>query len=349
MHEQYMKLAIEAAKQGAGKTHINPLVGAVIVHDDTVIATGAHLAYGQAHAERNALAACSALEKLSEVTMYVTLEPCNHQGKQPPCTQAIIDSGIKCVVIGAPDPNPVVAGSGVKRLRQYGINVIEGILTEEARALNPHYHHFFEQQRPFVALKQAMTLDGKIAVANQRTALTGDEVYERVRQERGEYQAILVGSETVLIDDPSLLATDSEFPPLRVVIDRRGRTLRQKLALFKRATSPVLIFTEVAAYGDFPKHVEVIQVRQLSIDKILAELTARNIQSLYVEGGAKMHDAFLASGAWDEVITYLAPKIIGGNATASMNSTRPETAVAELTDVTVEQLGADLRISGRRC
>lgn len=349
MHEHYMKLAIEAAKQGTGKTHTNPLVGAIIVHDDKVIATGAHLAYGQAHAERNALAACGTPEKLREATMYVTLEPCNHQGKQPPCTQAIIDSGIKRVVVGTSDPNPMVAGLGIKKLRQYGVEVIESVLPEEARALNPHYHHFFEQQRPYVVLKQAMTLDGKIAVANRRTAITGPEVYERVRQERGAYQAILVGSETVLIDDPELLATAPEFPPLRVIIDRRGRTLRQELALFKRATSPVLIFTEVAAYGDFPKHVEVTQVRQLSIEKVLAELAARNIQSLYVEGGAKMHDAFLASGAWDEVITYLAPKIIGGNATASMNSSRSETAVAELTNVTVEQLGADLRISGRRC
>ena len=350
MHETFMRLAIKEAWKGKGKTFTNPLVGAVIVKDDQVIAKGAHLAYGQPHAEKNALTSCETPEKLLNSTLYVTLEPCHHYGKQPPCTQAILESGIKRVVIGQLDPNPLVAGKGKQYLEEQGLEVITGVLEEEVRRLNRHYNFYHEQQRPFITLKQAMTLDGKIALAGQRTPLTGEEAWKRVRKERGDYQAILIGSQTALIDNPILGTTDEDnFPPYRVVLDRKGEVLAHKeLALFQADSSPVLIFTERDDEIHLPEHVEVIRNQVLSLSFVVAELTKRNIQSLYVEGGAAIHDAFLASGYWDELVTYLVPKIIGGNGTASFTGTRLVEQVTALSGVSIEQLGLDIRIVGRR-
>lgn len=350
MHETFMRLAIKEALKGKGKTFTNPVVGAVIVKDDQVIAKGAHLAYGQPHAEKNALTSCETPEKLLNSTLYVTLEPCHHYGKQPPCTQAILESGIKRVVIGQLDPNPLVAGKGKQYLEEQGLEVITGILEEEVRSLNRHYNFYHEQQRPFITLKQAMTLDGKIALAGQRTPLTGEEAWNRVRKERGDYQGILIGSQTALIDNPILGTTDEDnFPPYRVVLDRKGEVLAHKeLALFQADSSPVLIFTERDDEIQLPEHVEVIRNQVLSLSFVVTELTKRNIQSLYVEGGAAIHDAFLASGYWDELVTYLAPKIIGGNGTASFTGTRLVEQVTALSDISIEQLGSDVRIAGRR-
>lgn len=351
MEEKYMKLAISQAKNGKGNTYTNPLVGAVIVKDTQIIAAGAHLAYGQPHAEKNAIQTCLDSEKLFDSMLYVTLEPCNHQGKQPPCTEVILASGIKEVVIGQLDPNPLVSGKGKERLEKAGIKVVVGVLETEVRQLNRHYNHFFEQKRPYVVLKQAMTLDGKISFLNKRTAITGKEVYQRVRQERSQYQAILVGSETILVDDPTLLPDlISVYPPLRVILDRRGRIFsRRELNIFKSAKAPVIVFTEVVEpIENLPPHLTIIQEKQLTLTKVLEHLTERQIQSIYVEGGAKIHDAFFASGLWDEVICYLSPKLIGGNGISSMSSQRPTTTIANLLDVAIETLGNDIRISGRR-
>ncbi|EAG2306595.1 bifunctional diaminohydroxyphosphoribosylaminopyrimidine deaminase/5-amino-6-(5-phosphoribosylamino)uracil reductase RibD, partial [Listeria monocytogenes] len=246
MHNEYMRLAIAEAKKGRYQTFTNPLVGAVIVKEQRVIAKGAHLVYGQPHAERNAIEQCHSSEDLINSTLYVTLEPCNHQGKQPPCTQLIIDSGIKKVVVGQLDPNPIVAGQGKRFLENQGIDVLVGIEETEVRRLNPHYNFYHQHQRPYVALKQAITLDGRIAHdAQTRSAITGSAVWQKVHQERGDYQGILVGSQTVLTDDPTLLTTiETSFPPIRIVVDRRGRTLSQpQLALFADDSAPVWIFT----------------------------------------------------------------------------------------------------------
>ncbi|WP_435522172.1 bifunctional diaminohydroxyphosphoribosylaminopyrimidine deaminase/5-amino-6-(5-phosphoribosylamino)uracil reductase RibD [Enterococcus rotai] len=351
MHEAFMELAILEAKKGKGKTFTNPLVGAVIVSENEVISKSAHLKYGQEHAEKNAINLCKTPEKLLNSTIYVTLEPCDHYGKQPPCTQVIIDSGIKCVVIGQHDPNPLVSGKGVEKLREQGVYVIIGVLEKEVRDLNEHYNHFFEKHRPFVSLKQAMSLDGKISLREKRTNLTQKKVFERVHEERGDYQAILVGSETIIIDDPLLLSTKkSHFPPVRIVLDRRGRVLsNSKLRIFKNATAPVLIFTEkVGHIGKLPKHVEVCYFSSVTVQNVLNELHKRNIQSVYVEGGSVIHDAFLASDYWDEIICYVAPLLLGGNSLSSMSSNRESNSKTPLKFVDLEKIGSDFRIVGRR-
>lgn len=351
MQTTFMKLAIKEAKKGARQTFTNPLVGAVITQKDQVIAKGAHLQYGEAHAERNAIANCSSSEELIHSTLYVTLEPCHHTGKQPPCTQLILESGIQTVVIGQLDPNPLVAGKGKQFLEANGIEVIVGVAEAEVRELNRFYNFYYQQHRPYVVLKQATTLDGRLALqSNQRTAITGPEVWQMVHEERANYQAILVGSQTVLTDDPQLLpAIIGLYPPVRVVLDRRGRTLTQpNLKLFKDARVPVWIFTEQQPPSALPEHVIVVPFSRLTIEASLMELGKRGIQSVYVEGGAQLHDAFLASDCWEEVLTYIAPKIIGGQSLASFASNRVATVVHELVDPQFQLVGEDIRISGRR-
>lgn len=205
MHKKYMAQAIAEAKKGFRQTYTNPLVGAVIVKNGRVISRGAHLQYGHEHAEKNAILHCEVPEELADSSLYVTLEPCYNTGKQPPCTQAIVEAGIKKVVVGQLDPNPLVAGKGLEFLKSQGIEVVTQVLENEARALNPHYNFYHEHKRPYVVLKQAVSLDGKIAVLGKQTALTDDETNRFVHDERDDYQAILVGADTVLIDNPQLL------------------------------------------------------------------------------------------------------------------------------------------------
>ncbi|WP_297079472.1 bifunctional diaminohydroxyphosphoribosylaminopyrimidine deaminase/5-amino-6-(5-phosphoribosylamino)uracil reductase RibD [uncultured Enterococcus sp.] len=350
MHDQYMEMAIREAKKGIGNTYTNPLVGAVLVCEDEVIATGAHFAYGEKHAEQVALDQCSAPELISNSTLYVTLEPCHHQGKQPACTQAIVTSGISRVVIGQLDPNPLVAGKGKAFLESQGIEVITGIKEIEVRELNPAYLTFYEQNRPYVTLKQAITLDGKIAYdRNQQTTITSKSAYDMVHDERANYQAIVVGSQTALTDDPQLLATTvSNFPPVRVVLDRRGRIFEQMdLQLFQPSEVPVLILTEQVFIPDMPDHVTVHSLETLTIQQVLAYLVTQKIQSLYVEGGAQIHDAFLKSELYDEVITYLSPKILGGTSVPSFSSDQlPRCSYLSITQVLT--VGEDLKITARR-
>ena len=350
MHEQFMKLAIAIAKNGAGHTYKNPLVGAVIVKENVVIASGAHLHYGDQHAEKNAIDACTTPEKLFNSTLYVTLEPCAHFGKQPPCTSAIIASGIRRVIIGQLDPNPLVAGKGKKVLEQAGIDVIEGVLGNDVRALNPFYNYFYEQGRPFIALKQAISLDGKIALKNQRTTLTSSTTHAYIVHERSAYQAILVGSQTVLTDNPTLHADPAiEYPPMRIVLDRRGRIFTEpKLKLFNDNYSEVVIFTTITPVMKLPDHVKVISQATMTIDSVLSELTRLGVQSLYVEGGATIHDAFLMNDKWDELICYLALKLLGGNSLPSFSSRRPSLVATELALTTSQMIGPDIRLTARR-
>lgn len=351
MDKEYMRLAIQEAKRGQGQTFTNPLVGAVIVKDARVLAKGAHLAYGQNHAERNAIKQCQSSEEIFHSTMYVTLEPCNHFGKQPPCAQLIVDSGIKKVVVGQLDPNPLVAGQGCVFLEKNGIEVVVGVAEEEVRALNVFYNFFYEHQRPYVALKQAVTLDGRVALTRQQqTMITGQATWQQVHEERGNYQAILVGSQTVLADNPKLLTLHAtKFPPIRLVLDRRGRLFEQKnLHLFQEATALVWVFTENLQQIELPLHVEQIHLPEVTIAHVLTELTKRKVQSIYVEGGPTIHDAFLESNLWDEMITYVAPKISGGDSLVSFGSERRASQITSLVEVTCEKVGNDFRIRGRR-
>ena len=349
MDEQFMALAIAKAMEGKHQTYTNPLVGAVIVKNNQIIAEGAHLKYGDYHAERNAIMACQNAEELKGATLYVTLEPCHHQGKQPPCTDSIVQAGIGRVVIAQLDPNPLVAGKGRQFLESQGIEVDVGLLEKEAEALNPHYNYFYRYGRPYIVLKSAMSLDGKIAFKGKRTALTGKKAKELVHQERNNYQAILIGSETALLDDPSLLTSQSSlFPPIRVVLDRRGRLFKHRqLQLFTNSEAPVYLFSQRPA-DNLPPHVSVFCDPDWTVDKVVKKLAEEGIQSLYVEGGSRIHDAFYAADLWDEWLLYLAPVLLGGDALAGMSSSRKSQTLTSLLDVSLEQIGEDWRIAAKR-
>ncbi|WP_052400719.1 bifunctional diaminohydroxyphosphoribosylaminopyrimidine deaminase/5-amino-6-(5-phosphoribosylamino)uracil reductase RibD [Oceanobacillus jeddahense] len=350
MNELYMEKAIELARLGRGKTYTNPLVGAVIVKDDVILATGYHSKYGDKHAEKMAIDQCESPEEIIDATIYVTLEPCNHTGKQPPCTQMIIDSGISKVVIAQLDPNPVVAGKGKAYLESQGIQVISGILQEKAEALNKHYNYFHRRQQPYIVLKQAVSLDGKLSVDPfQRTYLTGEETYKKVREERQFYQAVLTGSRTVLADDPKLLpSVITDFPPVRIILDRRGQTLDfEKYQIYKESL-PVWVFTKNDSIANIPEHVRLIPDSHWTIPKVVDYLQKEGIQSVYVEGGSKIHDAFLAENKFEEVITYISPKLIGGNGAPAFYSDRKVSSVTSLALQSVEAVGEDIRIVSRR-
>lgn len=349
MDNYYMSQAIAEAKKGFRQTYTNPLVGAVIVKDNHVIARGAHLQYGHEHAEKNAILHCQTPEELVDSTLYVTLEPCHHRGKQPPCTQTILAAGIKKVVVGQLDPNPLVAGKGLAFLKEEGIEVVTGVLEEEARGLNSHYNFYYENQRPYVVLKQAVRLDGKIAVLGKRTALTDAETNRFVHDERDDYQSILVGADTVLIDKPRLLgAGTSLYPIVRVILDEAGRVFeRRDLQIFTDDSAPILIFSKHKV-TDLPSHVKVIDLPEFSIANILRVLYDEKIQSVYVEGGAAVHDAFLNSGLWDEIISYVTPKLIGGNGKAAISSFRLVEEVLELQDFSCQKIGNTIRLSAKR-
>ena len=349
MNTYFMNLALLEAKRGAKYTHTNPLVGAIIVKDNKIIARGSHLRYGCEHAEKNAISTCKTPEKLFNSTLYVTLEPCNHKGKQPPCTDSIIKMGISKVVVAQLDPNPIVSGKGIKYLQDNGIEVVTGILEREAYFLNYAYNLFHTEKRPYVALKQATSLDGKLAFTNERTQITGKEVYDFVRNERDNYQAILIGAKTVLIDNPTLLGSNTSlFPPKRIILDAEGSIFEQSnLNLFKDSSSEVIVFSKIN-YNNLPSHVTIITPEEFSIKEILSEIAKLGIQSVYVEGGPCIHDQFLASGCWDEVITYISPILLGGNNTSSFTSNRITNEKIQLHDTNVTKLGNDIRISGRR-
>lgn len=347
MHEKYMHLAIAEALKGKNKTYKNPLVGAVIVNQDEIIAKGAHLQYGAPHAEVNAIQTCPTPEKLVHSTLYVTLEPCHHFGKQPPCTQAIIQSGIKKVVIGQLDPNPLVQGKGIAALKQAGVEVIilEGKMGDEVKQLNPFYNFFYTHQRPFVTIKQAITIDGKLSVRNHRTPITDKHSLTDVQAERGKYQAILIGSETALVDNPLLSSSNADYPPVRIVLDRRGRLYQHlSLQLFTTDFSPVYLFTEQDYPASLPQHVVVFKDKQWTIEKILQKLAKQGLQSVFVEGGSTIFDAFLAADKIDQLISYVAPILLGGDALPTFTSLRSAQQAQNFQLQQLTQLEADIKM-----
>ena len=218
-----MRLALELAKRGCGWTNPNPMVGAVLVKHGRIIGQGYHTRYGELHAEREALKACT--ESPEGATMYVTLEPCCHHGKQPPCTDAILEAGIARVVVGSEDPNPLVAGKGLERLRVQGVEVATGVLRDACDALNQVFFHFIQTRRPYVVMKYAMTMDGKIATRTGASQwITGEAARRRVHQDRHRYAAVLAGIGTVLADDPLLTCRlEGGKNPIRVLCDTHLR------------------------------------------------------------------------------------------------------------------------------
>lgn len=356
--EEYMQMAIELAERGRGWSAPNPVVGAVIVKEGRVIGRGYHARCGELHAERNALADCT--EDAAGATLYVTLEPCCHYGRTPPCTEAILRAKIKRVVIGAMDPNPLVAGRGAALLRENGVCVESGVLREACEEQNRIFFHYIKTRRPYVTLKYAMTLDGKIATAGGASKwITGEEARMQVQRLRHERRGIMVGAGTVLADDPRL---NCRLPdgrnPVRIICDTRLRTPPDAKIVKTAGQQPTIIATacEDAARQEvyrnagcdvllLPRQGESIDLRAL-----MEALGAREIDSILLEGGGTLAAAALGAGIVQEIYAYVAPKLFGGAGAKTPVEGVGVSAVEDayrLSDVRVRQVGTDILITGR--
>ncbi len=324
--KQYMLRAIELAAKGGGWTNPNPNVGAVIVKDGRIIGEGYHERCGQLHAERNAFA--NLTEDASGATIYVTLEPCCHYGKTPPCTEAIIEHNIARVVIGSRDPNPLVAGKGAKLLREKGIVVEEDFIREECDKLNAIFFHHITTGKPYVAMKYAMTLDGKIATRTGASKwITGDKAREHVHTKRSRYAAILAGIGTVLADDPMLNARiDNAHQPVRVIVDTSLRIPMDSNIVKSAGEYKTIVACKSLEQPD--KQIEkknqleelgitVVELPlvdgHVSLKSLMEYLASQGLDSVYIEGGGQIHESALKEGIVNHVYAYVAPKIFGGS------------------------------------
>ena len=351
--QTYMQMALELAVKGSGWTSPNPMVGAVIVKNGSIIGSGYHQLYGGLHAERNALKSCTASPQ--GATMYVTLEPCCHYGKTPPCTEAIIENGITRVVVGSSDPNPLVAGKGIQILRNHGIEVTEGVLQEKCDNLNHVFFHFIRHKTPYVTLKYAMTMDGKIATASGLSKwITGDEARRRVHQDRHKHSAIMVGVGTVLADDPLLTCRlpDSRNP-IRIICDSRLRTPLKSQIVKTASDIPTILAT---CCDDVTMHKPYLEASckilvvpeqngHLSLSALMQLLGAQQIDSILLEGGGTLNWSALNAGIVHKVQAYIAPKLFGGvsalTPVAGSGVTAPADAI-QLTDTKIIQIGTDI-------
>ena len=353
--KDYMRLALQLAKKGCGWTSPNPMVGAVVVKEGRIIGQGWHQQYGQAHAERNALASCT--ETPQGATMYVTLEPCCHYGKQPPCVDAILDAGIRRVVVGSADPNPLVAGKGITLLRAHGIDVTEHVLQEECDALNKVFFHYITTKRPFVSMKYAMTMDGKIAAYTGASKwITGEAARNHVQQQRHRFRGIMVGVGTVLADDPLLTCRmEGGRDPVRIICDTHLRTPLQSQVVTTAKQVPTILATccgdpeKQAAYQQAGCRVLCLeeQCGHVNLPQLMEQLGQEQIDSILLEGGGALNWSALESGIVQQVQAYIAPKLFGGrDAKAPIEGAGvpfPDAAF-RLKNSRLEQLGEDFLI-----
>ncbi len=378
-----MRRAIELAKKGGGFVHPNPLVGCVVVKDDQVIAEGYHEKYGEFHAERNALTNCQSETK--GALLYVTLEPCCHYGKTPPCTKIIIEKGIKKVFVGILDPNPLVAGKGVKILQNAGIEVEVGICENEIRELNKVFLKYITTKRPYVIMKTAMTLDGKIAAhTGDSKWVTNEESRKMVHELRSEMAGVVVGINTVIADNPMLnCRLDGNYhQPIRIVVDSNLR-IPIDSQLVKTAKEYRTIVAcrhfdrseaerseveksslNVNKQKGFLDSQQTLEMRGLEvihcaskdghvdINDLMTQLGAHGIDSLLLEGGGTLNAAFLEAGCVDEVWAFIAPKIIGGSdaktPVAGKGIDRMCDAI-KLQDIDIQNINGDILIKGKIC
>ena len=321
---KYMDMALKLAERGLGHVNPNPMVGAVIVKDGKVIAEGWHRKYGGLHAERDALASCR--ENTAGATMYVTLEPCCHFGKQPPCTSAIIEAGIAKVVVAMRDPNPVVAGRGMEILRGSGIEVMSGLFEERARYLNRVFIKYITEHRPWVVMKYAMTMDGRIAsVSGDSKWVSCEESRHLVHEMRGRYMGILAGKGTVMADDPMLnCRVEGMRQPVRIIADSEASTPEDS-AIARTAGEYRTILAHTHAAPE--KKLEVLRgcgIRtiecpsspdgRVGLDALMDRLGKEGMDSVFIEGGAEIGWSMVSGNLVDEYFIFIAPKIIGGNA-----------------------------------
>lgn len=357
-----MRQALELARKGQGRTSPNPCVGSVIVLDNRVVGRGYHRKAGSPHAEIHAIA--DAGEQTKGATLYVTLEPCNHTGRTPPCTEAILLAGIARVVVGMLDPNPTVAGGGCRFLAEKGIDVATGILEKECREINRPFIKHVSSGIPWVVMKAGMSLDAKISPQEGRGGrITGTLSRKMTHQLRDSLDAILIGVETAIVDNPSLTTRLQEKEdardPLRVILDTRLRLPPEAHLLQQKSSSPTWIFCGpdapaeneqlLARAGAIIHRVRTDENNRLDLREVLASLGKTGVSSVLVEGGAGIHSSMLQENLVDEVFLFIAPVFFGQQGVSLLSSFEPDRsarATFRLHGVEVRQLGDDAFIHG---
>lgn len=355
-----MKRAIELSKKGKGYTSPNPLVGAVIVKNNKIIGEGFHQIYGGSHAEVNAFN--NAIEDFKGATMYVTLEPCSHFGKTPPCANKIVEKGISKVIIGMKDPNPIVSGKGIEILQSNGIEVEVGVLEDEVRKINEIFIKNITKKIPFCIMKTAMTLDGKIAsITGDSKWITNELSRTYVHQLRHQVSAIMVGIGTVLADNP-MLTTRLEgmegLDPIRVIVDTNGRIPLDSQVLNIKSNAKTIIATtenidnkKVKAIEDKGGEVIITPIRdgKVDLENLMVKLGERKIDSVLLEGGSTLNYSALEQGIVDKVISFIAPKIIGGEIAKTPVGGKGRSMVKDafsLQDIDIIRFNEDIMIQG---
>lgn len=360
--EEYMRRALELARKGEGHTSPNPMVGCVVVKDGRIISEGYHEKYGEFHAERNALTRCT--EDTTGADLYVTLEPCCHQGKTPPCTDIIIEKKIARVFVGSMDSNPLVAGKGVQILRDHGIYVETGILEEECLKLNEVFYHYITAKTPFVVMKYAMTLDGKIACATGDSKwVTGEIARAQVHRMRGRYRGIMVGIGTVLADDPMLnCRVKGGVDPVRIICDSNLHIPLESQIVKTASEIETIVACSQESLEAERKQEKIRKLKEAGIQligtegahgvnlvELMKKLGEQNIDSILLEGGGTLNASALEDGIVNKVYAYIAGKLIGGMDARSpvegMGIDRMADAII-LKDMEIERLGDDFCIVG---
>jgi len=352
MLTDYMQLAIEQAQLGGPATYRNPQVGAVVVKDGHVIAQGYHHYFGGVHAEVDALQQLTP-NQTHDATLVVTLEPCSHYGKTPPCCERIVAAGISKVVIGQLDPHSVVGGKGQAYLLAHGVEVVTGCLEARTSQLNPHYNCFYAQQRPWVTLKTAMTLDGKINDESlTRTLISNHESYVDSQQLRTQFHSLLIGEHTLMVDDPQLTVrlTALAQPPVRLVLLNTSTVAVDKQLVVNDDAETWLLCRQSAisdtALNDLA-HVHVV-VADWTPAMISALCVKQGWQSLLVEGGAHIQAAFIQADLVDEWISYLAPILLGGAALPAAFDAKFTSQQRQFNQPQLTRLGTDIRLRATR-
>ena len=359
----WMQHALEIARQGQGTVEPNPMVGCVIVEHEQCIASGWHQLHGKEHAEISALRTLpDGKQDLSQATLYVTLEPCCHAGKTPPCTQAILDAGIRRVVVGLTDPFPQVNGGGIAELRNAGVEVIEGVCEDEARQLCAPYLNLIAHQRPWITAKWAMTLDGKIATTTGSSQwISNPQCRERVHELRGRMDGILVGHQTAIVDDPQLTAR-----PANAVVPRLATRIvlaqNPQLALSSHLVQTAKQIPVLVTAGPRADHSQLALLEQQGVevlkfdedpailDGLLTELGKRDFTNLLVEGGSQLLGCLLDRRLIDEVHVFVAPCLIGGQQAPGPVAGRGMDQMADALKIrnpVIQTIDDNIYISGR--
>jgi len=348
-----MQRCLELARRALGRTSPNPMVGAVIVKNGEIVGEGFHPRVGEPHAEVFALKAAG--DRARGATIYVSLEPCNHYGRTPPCSEALVAAGVAKVVVGMVDPNPLVAGGGIARLRTAGIEVLVGVEEQACKKLNEGFVHRILHHRPFGILKYAMTLDGKIATTTGHSAwVTNQDARSEVHQLRAACDAIIVGGNTVRQDNPYLTShREGAHNPLRVVMSRT-LNLPEKAHLWQTAEAPTLVLTDKGANADFQEllrnqGVEVVELTPLTPEQVMTYLYERGFCSVLWECGGILAARAIAQGAVQKVLAFIAPKIIGGSNAPTPVGDLGFTTMTEalsLERVAIRVVGSDCLVEG---